>query len=262
MIDRVIGLVGDVHGVYPAAVQAIRRLSERGAHELHFLGDFGFVWDDRRAERMALDELQRVLDAAGSRIFVTGGNHENYDLLLAIEPDAGGLRWIRPSIALLARGWRDTTPSGRVIASLGGANSIDRYSRKPGSSWWPREQIVDSDLAALGGEPVDILLGHDSPQTETLYLELLPNERMWSKPGLAYAHAGQAVFHRGFLAVRPKLAVGGHYHRHIDTTATFIGCGDEVFTSRIVVLADGGSHDPYLAVLDTQTLELNTLSER
>lgn len=254
-----IGLIGDAHGNMHFMRKAIKELTTRGLTELHALGDFGFVWDGSQRDAFKLKPLNLDLQKAGATLYVTGGNHEGYTDLLKIEPDADGLRWIRKNIALLPRGWRAETPSGVRIASLGGANSIDRYERKPAinglaGSWWPEEQITDSDLAALGTGSVDILLGHDSPRSQTLLRKLRPNERMWNPKGLAYAHIGHQMFHRGVEQVQPSLTIGGHYHLFLDVTETFVTPTGQSFDTRCVILNAEWAL-PSIAVLDTDTQE-------
>ncbi|MFM9921316.1 metallophosphoesterase [Lacisediminihabitans sp. H27-G8] len=252
-----IGLVGDVHANLNVTRNAIKALGERGIAEIHFLGDFGFVWSGGPKEDRVLRMIDDVLEKVGAVALVTGGNHENYDRLLAIEPDAEGLRWLSARVALLPRGWRASTPSGTSIASIGGANSIDRGRRKSGVSWWPQEQITESDLAALGTEHADILLAHDSPPTVSLNDRLRRNAAMWSQADLAYANAGQGMFLRAFLATTPRLAVGGHYHLFHDVTERFHG--QESFEARVVVLdADGEANS--VAILNTTTLEMEVLA--
>jgi hypothetical protein len=254
--DHLIGLIGDAHGNSWFAERAIKELAARGVRQHHFLGDFGFVWNGASTEDHSLKRVRVALERANSQAFVTGGNHEGYKRLLAIEEDSDGLRWIRKDrIALLPRGWRALSPEGRVIASLGGANSIDRYQRQKDKSWWSEEQITESDLDALGTEPVDILLGHDAPITQTLQSKLIPNEHFWDPRGLAYAHIGQQMFHRGVLNVEPALTVSGHYHVFVDTAEEFTGSAGDPFTLRSVVLNVEGAL-PSAAVLNTDTLEL------
>jgi hypothetical protein len=242
------------------ALKAIDALTSRGITEIHALGDFGFVWDGSQRDALKLKRLQMALKRASATLFVTGGNHEGYATLLAIEPDENGLRWIRKNIALLPRGWRSTTEAGVTIASLGGANSIDVYSRRPAvngrpGSWWAEEQITEADLMALGPEPTDILLGHDSPMSVGLDRLLKPNARYWDPRGLAYANIGQKMFHRGFEQVTPTLVVSGHYHLFLDTTETFTLSSGVQFTARCVVMNTEWDY-PSMAVLDTSTLDL------
>ena len=249
-----IGLIGDVHGHVQHAVNAVNVLAASGITEVHFLGDFGFVWSGRLLEELALKQLRLTLEANGQIAFVTGGNHENYDRLLAIEPDEAGIRWIRKNIGLLPRGWRAHTPSGRVIASLGGANSIDRYSRKSGVSWWPQEQITEEDLASLGTDPVDILLSHDSPVSGALNERLRSSEHLWHPAGAQYAHEGHYIFHRGFQRVKPKIVLSGHYHLFLDVVETFRDEDGKEFDSRVVILNEGRL-PRYVGALDTETLK-------
>ena len=192
-------------------LNAIKVLGAHEIPEIHFLGDFGFVWGGGSKEHRVLGMLDSALEKVAAVGYVTGGNHEGYDELLAIEPDSDGLRWLTACLALLPRGWRANTPSGHSIASIGGANSIDRGSRRPGVSWWEQEQITEVDLAALGTGHADVLLAHDSPPTLSLYARLAKNSAMWSPAGLACAAQGQEMFMRVFLATSPRLAVGGRY---------------------------------------------------
>lgn len=252
----VIGLVGDCHGNLSFAVKAVRELAARGVTVVHFLGDFGFVYSGLPAERAALDTLDQALFDAGASAFVTGGNHENYDLWDGIDPDSAGIRWATEQIGMLRRGWRAKSPTGRTIASLGGANSIDVFYRMQNRlGWWTGEQITEADLAALGTEPVDVLLGHDAPLSERLANRLARTEHLWDPEGLRYAKHGQSVFHQGFVQVRPQLVFSGHYHQFIDTTEEFVGADGAPFTARSVVLNFEGKY-PSLAVLELSTLNI------
>lgn len=256
--DR-IGLVGDVHANLNVTLNAIKVLGARGISEIHFLGDFGFIWNGGAKECRILGMIDAALEKAGAVGYVTGGNHEGYDQLLAIEPDANGLRWLAARIALLPRGWRASTPSGTSIASIGGANSIDRSSRRPGVSWWEQEQITEADFAALSTDHADILLAHDSPPTASLNARLAKNSGLWASADLAYAEEGQGMFMRAFLATSPRLAVGGHHHLHHDVTERFHGA--QWFESRVVILAADGEANS-IAILDTETLALEFLNSR
>lgn len=256
--DR-IGLVGDVHANLAVTRNAIGAFGAHGITEIHFLGDFGFIWNGGAKEGRVLRMVETALEKVGAIGYVTGGNHEGYDLLLAVEPDADGLRWLSARIALLPRGWRASSPSGTTIASIGGANSIDRASRRPGVSWWEQEQISEADLVALGTEHADVLLAHDSPPTASLHARLAKNSAPWSSADLAYAKEGQEMFMRAFLATSPRLAVGGHYHLFQDVTERFDG--EQDFESRVVILdADGEANS--VAILDTGTLALEFLNSR
>lgn len=252
-----IGLIGDTHGEVEVAMDALRTLLLKGVTEIHFIGDFGFVWSGSEDEADVLSCLEAILKKAGVIAYVTGGNHENYDVLHQFEPDCDGLRWLTGNIALLPRGWRAITQSGTTLASLGGANSVDRDIRREGVSWWSAEQITERDLAALGTEHVDVLLGHDCAMTHSLSNPLHEGNSELAEAGVDYANEGQAMFQRGFLAVTPKLAIGAHYGLFNDATEYFEGGPPSAslrFESRCVVLNDGRHHS--IAELNLTTLSL------
>jgi hypothetical protein len=234
-------------------------LAAEAITELHFLGDFGFVWTGGDTEERELDTLDRDLAAHSAQALVTGGNHDGYDRWAEIPVGATGTRLVRPNIELLSRGWRATSPAGNVLASLGGANSIDMPARvRSGSAHWPAEQITESDLTALGSEPVDILLGHDAPRSALLSARLKSNEHLWEASGLAYANQGQEMFHRGVQQVRPRLVVSGHYHLHLDTVEMFRATDGASFECRSVIL-NAGSASSSVAILDTDSLLIEYL---
>ena len=91
-----IGLVGDVHANLSVTRHAINALGTRGITEIHFLGDFGFVWNGGSKEGRILGMIDDALEKVAAVGYITGGNHEGYDQLLAIEPDADGLQ--RPGL--------------------------------------------------------------------------------------------------------------------------------------------------------------------
>ena len=254
---RTLGLIGDAHGNLEFLIDASQKLTAAGAEVLVQLGDFGLVWDGLSHElrqRARLNEVLRVLDR---KLYIIAGNHENHNLIESIEPDAEGLRWLGTNLAFLPRAGRITITSGTRIGWLGGANSIDKDSRDR-HSWWEQERITEADLEALGTDRLDILLGHDSPEREGLRLTLSGGSNRWPLAAIEYTDAGRAMFTRGFLAVQPRLVVGGHYHLFLDSVERFSGEDGSSFESRVVVL-DMERASRSVALLDVETLELTPM---
>lgn len=264
--DRV-GVVGDVHGSPYLVRRAIETFAGAGIAQLHFLGDFGFPSADPVADEEYRALFDRVLARhPGFEVLVTLGNHEAHDVVEAIEPDAEGIRWWADAIGLLPRGWRGRSAGGRVLASLGGANSIDRFVRAArGWPWAPEESITEDDLERLGTDPVDVLLGHDAPFAKALARELaaradeaigLFGQPLWDDRELAYALAGQRMFHRGVEQVRPRMTLGGHYHFFIDAIEQYEDADSRPFDCRTIVLnADGKPRSGGIVVLDELLFE-------
>ncbi|WIB65688.1 metallophosphoesterase [Curtobacterium sp. MCBD17_040] len=260
--DR-IGVLGDPHADFLWTKRALEKLLATGVQQIHVLGDFGFVWHGAPKERNTLNRLTAVLATHDGHLYVTGGNHEGYAALQRHYPaDPDGYRHLTDRVHWLPRGWRGYTDAGTVVASLGGANSIDRERRTPpidghGGSWWPEEQITDADLTALGTTPVDVLLAHDAPRTQALALRLKADEGSWSRNGLAYSDLGQQMFQRGVEQVQPKLVLSGHYHQFLDTTETFHDRGGNPYTTRSVILnCNGFARSAATLEPDTQTLQV------
>jgi hypothetical protein len=128
------------------------------------LGDFGY-WEHTPHGQWALDEQSRLLQEADVQLYWLDGNHENHTLLRAIpwEMDDEGFWIIRENIKYSPRG-HDWTWGETHFLTLGGAYSIDKNKRRPGTSWWSEETITDEDVeACYTPERVDIMLTHDLP---------------------------------------------------------------------------------------------------
>jgi hypothetical protein len=97
------------------------------------LGDFGMPWSGAAHELEGIHALSLVLDAMDLDFFVVLGNHENYDLVDALEAEPDGTRRLG-RVVILPRSGR-LTAAGRPAGFLAGAGSIDRFYRIPWQSW-------------------------------------------------------------------------------------------------------------------------------
>ena len=255
-----IGFLGDTHGDMQHVLTVARTMSARGIELLVVLGDFGFLWPGHNWG-IDIDKLSRRLKATHQTLAFVDGNHEDFDLLYKFAVADDGLRWIRPNIAHIPRGYRTTLASGATLAALGGANSVDIGHRVLGRSVWAEESITEADLDALGHGHADVLIGHDAPLgLPTLDAWLAATDHGWPPAGLRYSAEGRAMFHRGFLQVQPRIYLGGHYHRHVDEPVIFTA-GDAEFQTRVVILDQGGSASGVSQViLDVRTLGLEFIT--
>ncbi|NMM65457.1 metallophosphoesterase [Clostridium sp. P21] len=100
-------------------------------------GDFGGVWSNSKEELYWRKWLQ---DKSFTTLFVDG-NHENFDLLNKYEVkewNGGKVHFINDSIIHLMRG-QVFNIEGKKFFTFGGAESIDKYNRVEGKSWWKEE---------------------------------------------------------------------------------------------------------------------------
>ncbi|KQV05046.1 metallophosphoesterase family protein [Leifsonia sp. Root112D2] len=256
-----IGLIGDVHGDLGAILDAATFMAERGVNVLLALGDVGLLWPGENGQQR-LTKLSKRLADRGQTFYWVEGNHDDHHRLNQFPIAADGLRHLSERIVHLPRGYRTTLASGKSLAALGGANSIDRFLRTS-ASWWAEESITDDDLNTLGDEHADILVGHDAPlDILSLDRSLAATDRFWSQEALDYARQGRRMFHRGFLQTNPMLYLGGHYHQPIDEVVGYI-TDTITFASRIVVM-DMVQHpdSACAAILDTDTLALEFFTLR
>lgn len=240
---------GDVHAnikqlryvVFPASV-------EQGADVIVGLGDFGYRYSE--AFTSALTEH---FEETGIRTFFIDGNHDDHELLTAL----GGFGaetevelW--PGVTYLPRGhswgW-----DGLKFLALGGAFSIDKYRRTPGSSWWWQEAITDTQVdRAIANGKVDIMFTHDAPPSDQLERWL---NAFGYKVGPESRHQRDQIA-RVIEVCKPDLLVHGHYHERYttfygDTLVEGLGCDGSGPLSLFMIDTDDYKTTPPEAESDT-----------
>jgi hypothetical protein len=270
--DRV-AVAGDWHVNTQWACHAVNVVADAGLTTILHLGDFA-IWPGRTGLgfRKAVSE---VCARRGVTIYVTPGNHEDWDQITA-EPltdlgdGIGPFAWFTEQIAVLPRGHRfSIVGSGgveRTFLSLGGAPSIDYQWRRIGSDWWINEAITDDDVARVTAEseaagPVDVMLTHDAPEPLAPTLQRIVDNNPGGYPikAVYYAAVGRERLTRAFDAARPSLLFHGHYHMREGDVVLGAASGPDPFTARIESLnMDGESGN--LVALDIATLAVTDLA--
>lgn len=225
-----IAVAGDWHGNTRWARRCLRHLARLGVREVFHLGDFG-VWPGPSGRRYVA-EVERALAAEDMVLFVTPGNHEDYDQIQAVPPsdrghDIGAVQWMTDHLALLPRGHRFRR-HGWSVVSLGGAPSIDFEDRVRGEDWWPAEMITPDEIDSVVADgSADIMLAHDAPDadyaTEAVSRILTGNPLGYGQVALAYCAVGRKRLTRAFMAVRPRAFVHGHFHVSDERTVAVDG---------------------------------------
>lgn len=213
---------GDTHGNLSHLRYLIKVAGWEGLDRIVVLGDFGY-WEHTEEGVQFLDKLNTLLQESNVHLFFVDGNHDNVDLLREKYPhgatlDTGSLRYgfatpVRERIWYLPRGLRWTWHGARFIA-LGGAYSVDKQWRvdaekkkgKPGTLWFPGEQMTDMDMARILAEdngPVDIMLAHDKP---------MASDPGWNTKVLAQCIPNQERLQVAVETLTPRLFLHGHLH--------------------------------------------------
>ena len=159
-------ITGDTHGELEDLASASRILSFEDT--LIVLGDFGFIW--RLDHEEVMRELKAVVDACPFQIAFLDGNHENFTKIAQMEEIIdwnGGKAGLLPyGIIHLLRG-EVYNLNNEKVAVIGGADSVDRWARTEGLSWWMEETVTAADAEKLIENTKEledvIILSHDAP---------------------------------------------------------------------------------------------------
>lgn len=216
-----LGLLGDTHGNLEHLFIAANTLREQHVSIFVVLGDWRFIWPRTNWNR-TLDRIDHQLGEQ-TMLFVDG-NHDWIPKITEFPIGRDEVRWLRPNIGHLPRGWRLTLENGHVLAALGGATSVDRHLRTEDEDWWPEESITQADLAALGEEPVTILLGHEAPTPLPVLDKILAaGDPQWPADAIAASEESRRMLSRALEQTSPRWYFGGHMH-HFVVDATGSTC--------------------------------------
>lgn len=138
-------IIGDVHGSQRYLDWAMNKAISFGAECAIQLGDLGFF---PKTNKGFPNKKYKI------PLYWVDGNHEDHS-----EIEAGNAPFSH-----MKRG-STLELGGKKFLFLGGAHSIDWKLRKLGVSWFPSENITDSDIniAKSNSKGVDIIITHDAP---------------------------------------------------------------------------------------------------
>lgn len=208
---RQVAVCGDWHGNTGWARYAISQAAAHGCDVVVQIGDFGIGWDNGYYVEAVALEAQR----SGVTVLFIDGNHENFDMLLALPVRDDGLREVATGVFHLPRGLVWEWAGQRWLAA-GGGYSVDKPSRREGVSWWPQETLTEAEVeACIAVGKVDVLLTHD---TGTHEVPGTHRTAAWFRADqIAISHAHRQQIDRILEATQPTLAFHGHYHTAYQT---------------------------------------------
>lgn len=157
---------GDVHREidYDKIKWAKKNLKE--GDFLIVTGDFGWTWDTD-----SIKEIGKRLRKAPFTTLFCDGNHDNHFLLDNMpvhEYNGAKVHILSKNILHVLRGEIMTLPDAKILF-FGGAESVDKFRRTVGVSWWDREYPncaeMDNGLFNLEkhDNKVDLIITHDCP---------------------------------------------------------------------------------------------------
>lgn len=230
-----IAFAGDWHINTDWAEHALDVLADNHVTDIYHVGDFGF-WPDAGGQEF-LQVIDAKLNAMGSNLLVTPGNHDDYAFINSLPVDEDGLLRVTDRIAVFPRGHRWAV-DGVSFVSLGGAPSIDFETRTEGMNWWREERITYGDvMRTASGGSADVMVAHDAPYgVNALSFTSKEDSSKHSPEALQYCAESRHMMTHAVDAVRPKVFFHGHYHNAYVEDALLGLPGDE-YTVRSVGLA-------------------------
>lgn len=140
------------------------------------LGDMGLFW--RNDKKDAENFIKKFEEKYNFNLYFIDGNHENFKLLNQLPIDENGMGYVSDHIRHLRRGCRYNI-DGKDILTVGGADSVDKFRREEGLSWWKEEEITEAEIDAIAAGHYDYVLSHSCPlsifEQNKIYLCTLGN---------------------------------------------------------------------------------------
>ena len=159
-------ITGDIHGDRDRLSRwRLRKLQE--GDTLIICGDFGFLWDDSKAEQSYLQNLGK----RKYNICFIDGTHENFDLLNNYEIsqwNGGKVHKIYGNLYHLMRG-QIFEIEGKKIFTMGGGESSDVDIRRDVNAWSKDEIPTQEELLEgaenleVAGYDMDVIVTHEPP---------------------------------------------------------------------------------------------------
>lgn len=149
--------MGDVHGRFDVLNAFINK---KKPDIILQCGDFGYfpnISNKQKNPKWPKGDL--VPKMGNTKLYWCDGNHEDHWSLKELKNNE-----IYPNVFYMKRGSTLTLPDGRVVLFMGGADSIDKGSRRLGYDWFPEEVITQKDTIGLSEDMnVDIIISHTCP---------------------------------------------------------------------------------------------------
>lgn len=169
-------LTGDCHADFRKIYNFADRMELNENDYIIVLGDMGLFWrNDRKDADVFIRDFE---ERYNFNLYFVDGNHENFKILNNLIIDKNGMGYISNHIKHLRRGCRYNI-DGKDILTIGGADSVDKFRRVEGLSWWREEEITSKEIEAIAAGHYDYVLSHSCPlsifEENKIYLCALGN---------------------------------------------------------------------------------------
>lgn len=199
-------VTGDTHGdIQKGNIKVIRKL--KNTDTVIICGDFGFIWDNSKAEQKNLKALSKFK----CTILFVDGCHENFNYLYNYEEveiyGATALQ-ISKNIYMLKRGLIYNIEDMNIL-SIGGGQSEDIGIRLDNDMWDEREILLPDDIIKAKenlskfNNTIDYIISHEAPLKIKEFLDMDNNFSSSSTNFLLQDICNSTTFKKWYF---------GHYH--------------------------------------------------
>jgi len=220
-------VTGDLHGYWNYLNDL---LNKKKPEKAIVCGDFGYwphMHNSKKIGRRGIRWDQYGIKNHVTEVFWLDGNHENHEELKILATKYGYQSPINMKdfeenrdkkykpIYYLPRCCVVEFNDQRCLF-IGGADSIDKMSRREGISWWRGEVISHSDYLNLPEEDIAIVFSHTIPSflADELFIDLWGSQKMYDP--------SCKILEEVFYKYKPKKWYFGHFHKFYNIH--FEGC--------------------------------------
>lgn len=201
-------VTGDTHGDMEKLLNTCEEMQLEEKDYIIVCGDFGLLF-----LREHYDYKIKSVNKIKPTILWVDGNHENHDWIDSLEVSkwhCGKVHHITDNCIHLMRG-QVYKLNNKKFFTMGGGDSIDKFMRLPGRSWWEREMPSSSEFTEAMANlkrynnTVDYIITHVAP--DNILYRINPVFTQDYLTNFLYEVEKTVTFKHWYF---------GHYHRNID----------------------------------------------
>lgn len=217
-------ITGDCHQNFDKIFFFAEKMKLTIEDNIIVLGDMGLCWrHDKKDFNYYVNEWENF--EYKCNLYWIDGNHENFKLIKTL-PIENNMRKCSEHIHMLIRGQVYNFEGKRCLA-IGGADSVDKFRRTEGLSWWKDEQITEEDVtAAVGHKSLDFdyVFSHAAPASIVDDYKIYLCQLQLDEDGVDKTSENRLEDIKNKITF--KHWAFGHYHQDIQLDDKFTCCYD------------------------------------
>ena len=216
MTDQKLYIIGDIHGEFKTLVHLITEKYKMANCHIIVAGDIGLGFYKVNYYVDIFSWMNKRLEKKNVHLYFIRGNHDRPDWF----ENPPEYMTIYPHIHIV-KDYSVLNLCGHHVLCIGGAVSIDKKFRNPGTSWWEGENVtkIDDLSTVIKRNDIDVVVSHTNP----IFIEPELLHHPWmTVDDFELSKAGSKTLAEVFFYLiennNPlKYWVHGHHHEHVET---------------------------------------------